>query len=740
MADSDLQPFLDLARDAYSESTDYFNSGIRREIEADIRQFQGLHPHGSKYLHESYRARSRFFRPKTRAAVRKHEAVAAQALFSNSDVITCSPEDATNPAQVQGAAVWNEVLNYRLTKTIGWFQLSVGGYQDAMNTGVVVSYQNWLYDERRKIDRPGVDLRPLENIRFSPTAKWNDPVGSSPYFIDLLPMLCKDVISRMRVPDPKTGQPRWMMTDAPTLLQAAQSYSDSITLQRDQGRADRNAVSRITDFTPVWVHRNFIEVDGVDYVYYTLGTLHMLTQPRPVELVYPLDGQRPYVMGNCVIETHKTYPAGPVRLARDIQAELNENANQRSDNVKFAMNKRYFVKRGRQVDLRSLQRNVPSSSTLMEDPETDVKIVDTPDVTRSAYEEQDRLNLDFDEVVGNFSQSSVGSNRRLSETKGGMELLTEDADQLGAYQLRTFAETWVKPVLRQVLKFEMAYETDEKIFLLAGKRAAAKSKLGERVVIDEALLRHEVAINIDIGIGATSPQTRLTNLIFGLVKFREMLGDGVLQQVGADPHEIAEEIFTKLGYDGAERFFPNKGDDPRLEQLQQALDDANAKLARREDPELTKAKVAKLYAEVDKIGASKLKEVVEAIFGSMQAAEVVVAVPQITPVADQLMRAGGYQPPSPPGVDPGFAPGEQGPGAQVIGPPGDISVQPVVNKRTGVGFTPGSNVDAIPGGPPGTATHPANTNPLTPVKPASPFVGANHGIETMREDSIGDHQ
>jgi hypothetical protein len=177
------------------------------------------------------------------------------------------------------------------------------------------------------------------------------------------------------------------------------------------------------------------------------------------------------VIGICVIETHTAYPPGPVRLGRDVQQELNQNANQRIDNVSFAMNKRYLVKRTAQVDLRSLQRNVPGSSTLVNDVETDVKVVDTPDVTASAYEEQDRLNLDFDDLTGSFSQASVQANRKLNETVGGMNILTKDASALSAYQLRTFVETWAEPVLRQLLLLEARYETDVVIMGLAAKKA-----------------------------------------------------------------------------------------------------------------------------------------------------------------------------------------------------------------------------------------------------------------------------
>ena len=99
-------------------------------------------------------------------------------------------------------------------------------------------------------------------------------------------------------------------------------------------------------------------------------------------------------------------------------------------------------KRRKRVGLRSLVRNIPSSVTLMDDPEKDVQVQETPDVTSSACAEQDRLNLDFDDVAGAFSGSSVQSNRNLNlnETVGGMSILTASANKVENYQLRTWIE------------------------------------------------------------------------------------------------------------------------------------------------------------------------------------------------------------------------------------------------------------------------------------------------------------
>src|SRR5574343_1070870 len=253
----------------------------------------------------------------------------------------------------------------------------------------------------------------------------------------------------------------------------------------------------------------------------------MLSEPEPLISQYA-HGKRPFVIGKCVIETHKNWPSGPVRLSRDTAAEINEIANQRIDNVKFAMNKRYFVARNRQVDLRSLTRNVPSAVTLMNDINADVKVIDTPDVTSSSYNEQDRLNMDFDEITGNMSQSSVPANRKLNETVGGMEILASDANKVKVYALKTFIETWVEPTLTQVMLLEQCYETDETIMALAGSKAPMFQNLGADVTVDELILQ-ELTLTLNVGMNATSPTQKINNLLTGINGIKTALADGALE-------------------------------------------------------------------------------------------------------------------------------------------------------------------------------------------------------------------
>jgi hypothetical protein len=716
--------WLRIAQSAFDDSSNFLNAGPRRDIEQAIRQFQGRHPAGSKYLSDTYRARSRFFAPKTRTVIRKNEAVAAAALFSNTDVVEVTPFDDSDPMQRASAKLNKELLNLRLKKSIKWFPISMGAYQDAQTVGLCCSYQCWKYDAKKGIDQPAIELIPIENIRFSPGAHWYDVVRSSPYFIRMIPMYVKDVKARMQAPDGKTPGKKWKQLDDKTIMQALQSYSDSIRLQREQGRADSQSMpTTLNPYNIVWVHQNIAEVDGEDYLWYTLGTTQMLSDAQPLKDVW-WHGRRPFVIGYSIIEAHKVYPDGVAGVIRDLQGELNEVRNLRLDNVKLAMNKRYFAKRGAQVDLRSLTRSTPGGVTLMNDPEKDVVPNEVKDVTSSAYAEQDRINNDADELSGSFSQSSVQGNKALSDRLGGMEMLSEDANQIQGYQLRTWVETWVEPVLEQVLLLEQHYETDENILSIAGKKANLGQD-GEPTEITDNMLMQELGLVVHVGVGATSPRKQLENLLAAFQSIEAVLKDGVLDRYNLNAEEFINEVFGKLGYRDGARFFNFETGDPQISMLQQQLKQLQQALDAKHPPELIAAQVKKLEAETKRVLAESFNKNVEGLFGAVESAEVIAAIPGVAPVADTIAKAAGYQPSTPPGMDPNLD------AAQPQTPDPNVQTKgPVINHRTGVGFNPVEAGRMLPNG------MQENTHPLQPAlpgKPNDPSQGVHQGISSVAQ-------
>lgn len=589
--------WLQIAVDAYDSSTTYVDNNYRKSWEDSLRAFQNKHPEGSKYYSDTYKHRSKLFRPKTRSVIRKNEALAATAYFANMDVISTSPQDEADEVQRASADVMKELLQYRLTKTIPWFQTVMGAIQDAQVTGVVCSYQYWKYREKVKTlqqelidlsgqvmldemgspitqqveeveiieDKPCIELWPVENLRIDPAASWIDPINTSPYVIRMIPMYVKDVRMMMKSMDSKTGQPKFKQVEEKDLLAAANLETDTTRNTRNDYREDPYEMNKpVSAFQVVWVHENIVNIDGEDMVYYTLSTQAMLTDPKPLKEVY-FHGLRPVVMGCCVIETHKAYPTGIAALGADLQKQANDIVNQRLDNVKLVLNKRWVVRRGKQVDTQSLMKNAAGSVTMANELD-DLMPIEFQDVTGSAYAEQDRVNLDYDELTGNFSAGSVQSNRQLNETVGGMGILSSGASQMGEYLIRTFNETWVEPVLRQLVKLEQAYETDQVILGLAGKKAQIFQKYGIDRVTDD-LLNQELTLTVNVGTGATDPNVKLQKFLLAVNSFVQI---AQAAPPNANIEEIAKEIFGQVGYKDGSRFF-NKEVDPRIEMLTQQV-------------------------------------------------------------------------------------------------------------------------------------------------------------------------
>lgn len=628
--------WLRLARDAKSSSSTWFDANVRTRIIQDIRQFQGEHPDGSKYFTDAYRLKSKLFRPKTRATIRKNEAISAGAFFSTEDVVSLRPIDMDDPGQVAAASLQQALLQLRLTRShpvgLPWFLTCQGAYQEAQSVGLVASFQRWLYDEKRGVDRPEVQLLPIENVRFDPAADWRDVVHSSPYLIILWPMYVKDVRARMRKGD-------WRSYADSDLLAAA-GTSDTIRQAREgNGTDSTQANTAANDFTIVWVHQNFIEVDGVDVFFYTLGTERMLSEPVLVEEEYPQG--RPVVVGFAVVEAHKTYPVSICAMTRDVQGEINDLANKRIDNINLMLNKRYFAARGKNIDLRSLTRNAPASVTLMDNVGTDVKVITTDDATASSYQEQDRLNMDFDDLAGVFSGSSVASNRRLNETVGGMQMLTNNANQISEYQLRTFVESWVEPVLRQVLILLREHESNREILTAAARIAGISPEQ-----VSAATLMQETLLTVNVGIGAINPQMQLQRFALAMQTLGRILGPDFLSRpLSHGEREVVKEIFGKSGYRDGSRFLPKEqdGEDPQVALLQQKVAQLEQALAAKSPPEVVAAQVAKLEAETALKKVEAINKRVEALFSAMNTAQVAVQVPGVAPVADTIAKSAGFE-------------------------------------------------------------------------------------------------
>jgi len=645
--------WLERARGAYHTSETYLDSNCRKVWDDSLRAFNNQHPGDSKYNNPQYEKRSHLYRPKIRSIIRKNEAAAATAFFSNMDTTSVEAENPSDKVSVASAEIMKSLLQYRLTKSVKWYHTVLGGFQDAQTLGAVCAHIYWEYKQepveieidvvvvekpedageypeqtdlpkgaltveeeglqeeegltdkipipsamqqspqmqapptgmppgtpqgqpnqpgtpppppepsppipefRALVDKPVVDIIPIENIRIDPSAAWDDPINTSPYVIHLIPMYFMDVKAKM-----KSGE--WKRLGDGSIRSSGATKYDSTRSARQNEKSDPydSDGKELMDYEIVWVQRHIHRVDDEDMEFYTMGTDYMLTTPRPLkESVF--HGRRPYVFGNCVLETHKVYPSSIPQLGRGLADEANEIANQRIDNVKFVLNKKWFVKAGSQADISGLIRNVPGGVVMMTDPANDVREITWPDVTQSAYEESSRIDNDLAELLGNFNAAQVMADKGINGPARNMQMLSQSAGTLVEYLLRTYVETFVQPVLRQLMWLEQEYETDQTILQLAGAKSKMFKEYGLGEVSDE-LLNRELVLNVNVGMGATDPNMKLQKFVSAMTQYTQMLKLGI---PGLDMKEVGKEIFGHLGYQDGSRFFTS--DNPQLALLQQ---------------------------------------------------------------------------------------------------------------------------------------------------------------------------
>lgn len=339
----DTSLWISRCRDAYKTSKEYFESNIQKQIDKNLSAFRSQHHADSKYSSADYRYRSKLYRPKTRSAIRKNCVAANISFFSTQDLANVAARDTTVPMNRLAAAICKELLNYRLTESIPWHLTVIGAYTDAQINGICISKQTWEFEERDtgeveyveatdeygvpivdsvtgepryegiKVietikDEPVVELIPVENFYFDPAADWRDPVKSSPYLIQRIPMYIHDIKQKMRQPLDQNG---WFEYDTGTIQASQRDDTDESTRQRREGdRGDSHDQDhQYSDWNIAWVHENIMRIDGQDMHFFTLGTEQLLTLPTPVEEVYPATG-RPYVVGICEIEPHRPYSTG----------------------------------------------------------------------------------------------------------------------------------------------------------------------------------------------------------------------------------------------------------------------------------------------------------------------------------------------------------------------------------------------------------------------------------------------
>lgn len=621
-------------RQAENSASAYSLTNLVPKWKRSYAAYRSEHHQNSKYRTADFKYRSSVFKPKTRSSVRKNMAAFASALFATPDVVKITASDEGDDLLVASAAIKQELLNYRLSRAsnrngIPWFLVAMGAAQDAQIAGIVVSEQTWRFKQRQTdetewvavvdeetgeeweeqrpkskilMDRPDIELHPPENVLIDATANWLNPAQSAGFVILRIPMQV-DAIMAMINPGKEPGKNsivRWRNVTREQILNAnttEKSEAQTTRQSREGGNTDRldNAnTGNASRYRPIWVYKAYMRIDDVDHVFWSVGSNLMLSDLMLVEEVYPEQGgDRPLVIGYGALEAHTPFPMAPVESWQPLQQEANDITNLRLDQMKQVVQPMKKVVRGRNIDLTQLNR-AGAGTTLMVSKLEDMEWDRPPDVPGSAYQEANYINADFDDLAGAFGGASVATNRELNETVGGMRLLAGSAGSVTQFDIRIVVETWVEPVLRQIVKLEEMWETDEVVLAIAGEKAQLFQRFGLSDITDEFLMREtELRVDAGLGMGTPDPMEGVVKLGQAVDTAGKMLQPFIERNmIDFKPRENGKEIvnyvFSQAGVrDGGERFF--EFGDPNAPPQQPPVDPRAA------------AEAAKTQAEAGKI-------------------------------------------------------------------------------------------------------------------------------------------
>lgn len=584
--------FLELVRLAENQGSLYQRQVNQKSWSRSYRAFHNEHFAGSKYQSKEWKQRSKIFRPKTRSAVRKQLAAVASSLFGTVDALSCQPGDESNKEQRASAAIIQELVNYRTDRTSGraaipWFLICMGACLDGQIAGICFSKQYWKLEVQELVDpgtgevsvrtlydRPDVALYPPESVVIDPAADWTMPAQTAAYLILKNPMRLDQIREKQRDPrNPWNAVPEDQIRAS---KDNSKQEAAATRRAREQGLDRMDDTTNASEFEVLWVYECFFRAAGEDWCFFSLDHRHLLTDPKPVREVYPeQSGERPVVMGYASIESHRIFPMSPVESWQQLQQEANDLANLTLDTVKMGVSPLAKVVRGRQVDLDALSRRGPNWTVLVTKPE-DVDFVQPPTVPASMANVMQRVDVDFDDQAGQFNSGTVQTNRQLNETVGGLKLLAGSANAVQEFDIRVWVETWVEPMLGQLVRLEQFYESDINILGVAGQRAKLMERFGVSEITNE-LLENQVTIRVNAGLGVGDPSQRLGKFASAAQVAMPLLQGTKEFQSGEwsiDAESVMDEIFGAVGYrDGGKRFIkhnppqPNPMQEPMLKKL-----------------------------------------------------------------------------------------------------------------------------------------------------------------------------
>lgn len=245
----------------------------------------------------------------------------------------------------------------------------------------------------------------------------------------------------------------------------------------------------------------------------------------------------------------RAYGDSPTSILLPLQREINIRRNQQIDAIALYLNPRILVESGSLIDPNQIIKG--AGQIIQCERLEGAKFMPMPPIQESIFD-VNRLDTEAQEALGVTSYNSGvdNNNTLLNSTATGVSILSSEANTRINALIRAYNETFVEPLMTRIAMLIYKYDP-----LFMGNFAL-------RAPI-------EILASINTGIGATNPQTQISNLDKAFAMFLQTQN---LQGANA----VIDEMLPLLGIKNKEKFLQQQA---QMAQQQMQAQNAQEQMA-----------------------------------------------------------------------------------------------------------------------------------------------------------------
>jgi hypothetical protein len=406
--------------------------------------------------------RANLFIPYIWPIVEQLKARASQALFDKKPYVSYA---GVGPEDVDGAKLMEELVSFQLEERINIPYKFLHVFNSVFIYGTAIALYQWKLEEKKvkkaepilfmgmkmgervvedtitTYDDPDIEIIPIDEFYPDPEG-WDIPSCAfvcTRVYRDKAYLEAKEKEGIYKLPDAINSDDGW-----DSVIDFRDNVNDIKNLYTSDRQKKHEIISYYTD----------------DEIIVVLNRKHVIRKEEN-----PLYAkEKPFKRIVSIPLEKEFYGMSIVEILADLQEELNSTRNQRIDNVSLILNKVFKKRRAADIDDTDLISK-PGHVIEMDDINSDLGVIDFPDVTSSAYQEEQIIKNDM-QYISAVSEFSRGATPQRRETATTVTTIQEAANVLFNYTIGVIDRTGLLALADAIKKLNQQYMTQEKTLRL----------------------------------------------------------------------------------------------------------------------------------------------------------------------------------------------------------------------------------------------------------------------------------